>query len=417
MPSQLSLPEAERIFLQRGFDLLIAEYGAQGAQGDLRAAGAHPNPNLQLSPMFTPALHHDVLYPVGASSPVPLWGFGITLDDNNAIEDQLSGKRALRIEAASKALAAARWNIEDVKRVELSQLEEAYVAAVLAKLDVEAAQDSFQTYDQQLKLNEIKHAQGAINGLDLARVKEAELEALQAIDQAQAGYRQAMASLLFLLGVRGAPPAVTLTTGIDFAALPPLADANVASLDDLALQNRTDVKVAQANLDGALVAVRQAKRSRLSDISLGAGYSEQCNAASCSSEPAFTISLQGNLPVLYQQQGEIERAQTNAVSAKLTVDKTKAQALTDVEQAYAGYTAAKSQVQRMMTGLLAEAKKSRDLAQIMYQQGGTLIDFLDAQRAYVASELEYHQDLASYWDAIFQLEQATATDFTKTMGE
>ncbi|MGC9985971.1 MAG: hypothetical protein ABSF35_20390, partial [Polyangia bacterium] len=48
LPAQLSLVEAEEIFLTRGFDLLIAEYGAQGAEGDLRAAGAHPNPNLNL---------------------------------------------------------------------------------------------------------------------------------------------------------------------------------------------------------------------------------------------------------------------------------------------------------------------------------------------------------------------------------
>jgi cobalt-zinc-cadmium efflux system outer membrane protein len=46
----------------------------------------------------------------------------------------------------------------------------------------------------------------------------------------------------------------------------------------------------------------------------------------------------------------------------------------------------------------------------MYQKGAaSLIDFLDAQRGYVASQLEYHQDLANYWSAVYQLEQATAT--------
>ena len=51
-----------------------------------------------------------------------------------------------------------------------------------------------------------------------------------------------------------------------------------------------------------------------------------------------------------------------------------------------------------------------DLAQLMYQKGAaSLIDFLDAQRSYVATELEYHQNLASYWNAVYQLEQAIAT--------
>ncbi len=413
LPARLSLPEAEEIFLHRGFDLLIAEYGARGAHGDLLAASAHPNPGLQLSPVFTPALRHDVLYPIGGNSPVPLWGFSVSLNDNGALEDQLSGKRSLRIEAASKAVAASSWSIENVKRVELAQLQEAYVAEVMAKLNVDAAQSSFETYDQQLKLNEIKHAHGAINGLDLSRVRQAELEALQTVDQARAGFQQAMAPLLFLLGVRGATPAITLTTGIDYSALPPLQGASVTSLDQLALQNRTDMKVAQAKLDGALVAVSQAKRSRFPDISIGAGYSEQCNAESCSSAPGFMLTLQGNLPVLYQQQGEIERAETNAVSAKLAVDKTKAQALADVQQAFAAFTAATSQVERMRTGLLDAAKRSRDLAQVMYSQGAaSLLDFLDAQRAYLATELELNQELAAYWNAVFQLEQATGTSFS-----
>jgi cobalt-zinc-cadmium efflux system outer membrane protein len=84
--------------------------------------------------------------------------------------------------------------------------------------------------------------------------------------------------------------------------------------------------------------------------------------------------------------------------------------LSDVTQAFAGYVAAKSQVERMEGKLLEQAKLSRDLAQHMYQKGAaSLIDFLDAQRAYVASQIEYHQDLADYWSAVYQLEQATST--------
>jgi cobalt-zinc-cadmium efflux system outer membrane protein len=46
----------------------------------------------------------------------------------------------------------------------------------------------------------------------------------------------------------------------------------------------------------------------------------------------------------------------------------------------------------------------------MYQKGAaSLIDFLDAQRAYVASRLEYDQDRANYWSAVYQLQQAVAT--------
>jgi cobalt-zinc-cadmium efflux system outer membrane protein len=409
LPAELSLSQAEQIFLTRGLDLLIAEYGAQGAEGDLRAAGAHPNPGLSLDGFYGPHTRSDLVNgPLGNNSTSTNFGFSAGLSDNAAIEDQLSGKRSLRIEATAKALLSARLNVEDIKRTELSQLRQAYVAAVMAKLNVDAAKESFATYDQQLKLNQKRYDEGAINGLDLSRVLQAQLEALQALDQADAGLKQAMASLMFLLGVRSGVPPVTLSTGISFVQLAQIKEATVPSLLELALQHRTDVQIAAANLQQSEVLLRQAKRQRLPDISLNLGYSEQCNDQTCSSAPSFQAGLSGNLPVLYQQQGEIHRAESNLHAAERTLDKAKAQVVSDVAQAHAGYTAATRQVQRMEGQLLQQAKLSRDLAQVMYQKGAaSFIDFMDAQRTYVASVLEYHQDLANYWSAAYQLEQAT----------
>ena len=407
LPAKLTLADAERIFLDRGLDLLIAQAGAEGAEGDLRAAAAHPNPNFQLQGAVGPATARDLL--AGTLDP-PLSrtnGLGIGLSDNNALEDQLTGKRALRIESMSKALAAARLNVDDVRRVGLSQLRQAYAAAVMARLNVDAATESFETYDKQLVLNQRRYDEGAINGLDLSRVLQAQLEALQGVDQAQAGLRQAMASLMFLLGVRGGVPDVELADGIAFSPLASLREATVASLHSIALRNRTDVKIAAAGLEQAEVIVRQAKRSRIPDAGLSASYYEQCNSATCGQVPTITLGLQFNVPVLYQQQGEIKRAESNRLAAERNLEKAKAQVLSDVAQSWAGYVAASSQVRRMEGKLLEQARLSRDLAQHMYQKGAaSLIDFMDAQRAYVASELEYHQDLASYWTAVYQLEQA-----------
>jgi cobalt-zinc-cadmium efflux system outer membrane protein len=412
LPSRLSLAAAERVFLADGIDLLIAEASADAAEGDLRSAGAHPNPGLGITPQFAPALNHGVLYSLGQNAPADLWGFGLSLSDNAAIEDQLSGKRSLRIEAAARASAAARLGIEEVKRVELSQLRQAYVAAVRARLNLAAAEESFETYDQQLQLNQKRYASGAINGLELSRVEQAQLESLQVLDQAKSGLTQAVASLMYLLGVREAPPTIELTSGIEAAPVPELDGATAASLNALALRNRTDLQIAQANFEQSRLMMQQAKRARVPDIAVSLSYSEQCRSSSCSSQPTFGLGLSGNLPVLYQQQGEIERAESSARAAERALDKARAQVLSDVTQAWAGYLAAKSQVERMNDGLLAQAKHSRDLAQLMYQKGAaSLIDFMDAQRAYVASELEYHQDLANYWSAIFQLEQATGTTF------
>lgn len=410
-PPRLSLGEAEQIFLEHGLDLLIAQFGAEGAEGDLRAAAAYRNPGLNFGVTYTPATDSDLLYSgIRQNVPSALWGVSMGLNDNAAILDLLSGKRSLRIEAASKALAAARLNVDEVKRLELTQVRLAYVAAVMARLNVEAATESFQTFDKQLELTQTRYNAGAITGLELSRVKQAQLEALQALDQARSGQKQAMASLLFVLGTRRDVPAVELTSGIGYRQLASLEHASVSTLHELALRNRTDVKIAQTNFEQAEALVRQARRARFPDIALSIGYSEQCSGASCSSQPGFNAGLSGNLPIFYQQQGEIRRTENNALSARRTLDKAEAQVLSDVTQSFAAYEAAVSQVQRMEGKLLQQARQSRDLAQLMYQKGAaSLIDFLDAQRGYVASELEYHQDLANYWNSVYQLEQAVAS--------
>jgi outer membrane protein, heavy metal efflux system len=411
VPARLSLADAEQIFLDRGLDLLIAQYGAEGAEGDVQAAGAHPNPGVDVGVIYTPALKRDVIYSgIQPNVPSSLWGFSVGVTDNAAIEDELSGKHSLRVEAAAKALAGARLGVGEAKRLGLGELRQAYVAAVMAALDVDAAKESLGTYDQQLALNQKRYDEGAISGLDLSRVTQAELEAQQTYDQAQSGRRQAMATLLLLLGVRGAAPEVTLTTPIGYAALPKMKAATLDGLAAQATANRPDVKIAVASLDQAALAVRQAKRARFPDVALSLGYAEQCGSASCSSQPAFNAGLQGNVPLLYQQQGEIRRAESNALIAERRADKVKAQLLADVTQAFAAYVSATSQVERMEGKLLTQAKVSRDLAQHMYQRGAaSFIDFMDAQRAYVSSQLEYHQDLSNYWNAVYALEQATAT--------
>jgi len=411
LPRSLSLADAESLFLTRGLDLLIAQYGAEGAEGDVRAAGAHPNPGLDVGVAYTPPLHRDLIYAgINPNVPSSLWGLSIGVTDNAAISDQLSGKRSLRIEAASRALAAARLNVDEVKRQGLGQLRQAYVAAVMANLDLADIKESFQTYDAQLKLNQKRYDEGELGGLDLSRATQAQTEALQSVDQAESGRKQALASLLFLLGVRGGPLDVALTTPIDYAPLGKLKEATLPWLVAQARANRADAKIAAANLEQTQVLVRQARRARVPDIALSLGYAEQCGSGSCSSQPAFSAGLQGNVPLFYQQQGEIQRAESNVRAAQRSLDKVDAQVLLDVTQAFAAYLAAKSQVERMESKLLQQSRVSRDLAQHLYQRGAaSFIDFMDAQRSFVANRLEYHQDLAGYWDAVYQLEQATAT--------
>jgi cobalt-zinc-cadmium efflux system outer membrane protein len=56
------------------------------------------------------------------------------------------------------------------------------------------------------------------------------------------------------------------------------------------------------------------------------------------------------------------------------------------------------------------AEKDRDISEFAYRHGGaSLLDFLDAERTYRATELGYRQALASYLLALEQLREAVGT--------
>ncbi len=410
LPSPLTLPQAEAIFLAHGLDLLVAEANARGAEGDLRAAGAHPNPGLDFGVAYGPPVTGDILSGnLGGNAPNTTWGLSFGLTDNAAIEDVLSGKHALRVAVAAKALAAAKQSLVDLRRNELAQLRQAFVGALLARDNLAFALQVQQSYEQSYELNRTRFQKGDINEADLAKISVAKLESDQAVTQARGGLEVAKAALGFLLGVRGTLPAFDVAGDLDDQPAPGLQGKGVGDLVAIGLANRPDVKAAAATREQQEALLTQARRLVIPDIGLQLGYSEQCNGGTCSSVPTFSAGLSGNLPVLYQQQGEIRRAESNLDAARATEEKVRAQVLTDVAQAWAGYQAARELVDRMEKAELAQAKLSRDLEELMYRKGAaSLLDYLDAERTYIATNLEYQQDLASYWNALYQLEQATA---------
>ena len=83
---------------------------------------------------------------------------------------------------------------------------------------------------------------------------------------------------------------------------------------------------------------------------------------------------------------------------------TRFAALTDVVNAYAAFETNRKVVALYESGYLDQAKQSLDITTYVYQHGaGTLLDLLDAERTYRATELAYRQALAAYMTSLRQL--------------
>ena len=408
IPPALTLGQALALFRAHGLDLLIAEAAAEGAAGDAMTAGAIQNPSV------SGGYYHSFFQGNAFESHN---GWFVGLGDSNAIIDTLSGKRGLRRSVADAALAAARLGRADAQRTLELQVKETYYQAVAAGEALELAHETAESTTHTFDLNQIRYKSGAISEVDLSRTETAKLEADQAIDAATLALRTAKVQLAFLLGQRHAYNDFAIDAA-ELRSTTPVAleGMSAAALVARAIETRPDLRAQESQRTRAAQSVALAKRQRFPDFGLGAQYAEQGSGnanplgPSAISPPTLEISLTGTLPLFYQQQGEIKKAEADAHTQDAQAAKLRAQVVADVENAFAGYQTAQHQVQRMEGRLLDRARRARELVELQYQKGAaSLLEYLDAQRTYVAIKGEYIQDLTAYWNAIFQIEAATAT--------
>jgi cobalt-zinc-cadmium efflux system outer membrane protein len=124
------------------------------------------------------------------------------------------------------------------------------------------------------------------------------------------------------------------------------------------------------------------------------------------------FSLLGSIPLAInnRNQGEIARTRFAITQAQEQQIAANGQVLTDVKDAYEGLLSNDKVVQLYIQKYLDVATQSRDISEYAYRRGGlALLDFLDAERSYRATELAYRQTLASYLLALEQLREAVGT--------
>ncbi|HTA21341.1 MAG TPA: TolC family protein [Polyangia bacterium] len=413
IPPVLTLDGALQIFRARGLDLLIAEAQIESAAGDVRAAGAIANPSV--SGGYYRSFFSRGLYETNH-------GWFASVGDSNAIIDALSGKRHLRVHTAEAALAAAKMQRADAERTLGLEVEQQYFQAVLAAASLDFAREVAVDANATFQLNQIRYKSGAISEVDLSRIEAAKLEAEQAVDGALQALRQSKVALAFLLGQRRAFTDFTIEPHqLHFTAPAGLETATPDALVQRAIDARPDLRAQDRQRERAASSAALARRQRFPDVGVdlqyqqeGSGNAPPPGSQGAVTPPTLTLGITSTLPLFYQQQGEIKRADADVRLQEVTLAKTRAQVVSDVETAFDAYRTSERLVRRMEDRLLDRAKRSRDLVELQYKKGAaSLLEYLDARRTYIATNVEYLQDLTGWWNAYFQLRAATASELSK----
>jgi cobalt-zinc-cadmium efflux system outer membrane protein len=404
-PARLGLAEALQIMRTQGLDVLLADAQVRDAEGDVAVAGASPNPALTLG-------YGRVLNYVPQQSGDDANQYSVGLSDQASLFDSLSGKRGLRIDVARKGLAAARLGRSDALRSLTFQVKAQYALVVQATHQLKFAREVAESAGTSLDLNRRRYPHVIDEG-ELARIETQKLEADQVLRQAILALRAGRVGLAFLLGERSEIPDFEIDEhALDYRVPPALVDATEPALRRLAFERRPDLVEAHYEQARAAAGIDLERRKRFPDLSLFAQYSQTGTGQTALQPPTIGFAVSLALPVLYQQQGELRKAEADYETQSARAAKAAAQVGADVATAFASFVTAKGLVECMQGGLLTDAARARDVTEIQYRAGaGTLIDFLDAQRTFVATHVEYLQDLTMYWTAVYQLEQAVGVEF------
>jgi cobalt-zinc-cadmium efflux system outer membrane protein len=203
-----------------------------------------------------------------------------------------------------------------------------------------------------------------------------------------------------LLGSESVPVNYGIAGQFEYQAV----KANLEDLQMRALQARPDLRAAQQGITAANSQYLLAKAEAKQDLTVQANYTHVngINGAS------FYTSIP--LAIFNRNQGEIARTRFAITQSQESEKAAGGQVLTDVYDAYYNLRTNDQIVQLYLSGYLAEAQADREIAEYSYQRGAaSLLNFLDAERSYRATQMAYRQVLAAYLTALEQLRAAVGT--------
>ena len=126
---------------------------------------------------------------------------------------------------------------------------------------------------------------------------------------------------------------------------------------------------------------------------------------------SFGASINIPLRLFDRNQGEKQRTSYELESSRLALTAAQNQVISDVDSAWAGYTAAQAQSERYRTKYLAEAAHVRDNLEFSYRNGNaTLLDYLSALSDYRQVNLTSLNARLNLLLALEQLSYVTNTE-------
>ena len=387
---KISLDDAIQMALQHNHNLLAARTTIQQSEAEEITANLRPNPVIlsdwQFLPIFQPSQ------------------FSADYLDNTAQFDlgvsylfERGKKRQHRLRAARDLTAVTRSQVADNERSLAFSVATLFINVELAESTLALAMQDLKSFQNTVDISQARYKAGDISEGDFLKIKLQLLQFQSDVSQAQLAKIQALVGLRQFLGYQTVGADYDVSGDFDYLPV----TLKLEDLQSKALQSRADLRAAQQGVVAAKSQHELAKANGKVDVTGTFNYDHVSETNTASVFGSFQI------PIFNRNQGEIARTNYAINQAQELELAANDQVMSDVLNAYESVRDNDQVVSLYRAGYLDAAKESRDITEYSYKRGAaSLLDFLDAERSYRATELAYRQSLAAYLTAVEQLREA-----------
>jgi len=388
--SPLTIDAAVKEALDRNLGLLAQRYNVSIAEASLITARLRPNPVVSVGGDHLKALP-GYNEPSGAGPP-----------EYNVRTDfvlERGGKRQSRIEVAQNGIQLAQLQLLDQVRKLILDVQSAFVDLQLAKANLALAEESLKALTEIVDVNAVRVKAGDLADVELVRSRIAALQFRNQVKQAELGVRTQKNRLQFLLG--RTQPRADFDIARNFRGEKELIDPS--QIRATAEQLRPDLQALRREQARSQAELRLQLAQGKVDYVIGTEYRRQQGLAGMGN--SLGVFFQTNIPIFNKNQGEVERVRREQQQIEARLRELEASIGVEIENAYQQYSTALVLLADIERDMLGQARDVRNITEYSYTRGeATLVEFLDAQRAFNETMQAYNESRAEYARSLYTVD-------------
>jgi cobalt-zinc-cadmium efflux system outer membrane protein len=316
-------------------------------------------------------------------------------------------KRELRRDQAKESTVIAESTYADQERSLLFNLRNAFVGVLQAKEVLQNAKENLEYWDHELDINRKRFRAGDLAQVDLNRLELERAQFESDYESAFVNFRTSKIQLLQLLNDRTPISQFDVSGPYDFGE----QLMTMEEYRSAALATRPDLKAAMQTVDLAKVTHELAVANGSTDPTYSVWWTHNPSFNNPYDNNTLGVSVSIPLRIFDRNQGEKERTRIDITHSERLRDAAEAQVFSDVDSAYVTLIQALNLLKPYKTKYLPLAIDNRDRITIAFRNGGSsLLDLLDAEKAYRDTRLAYLNLIGAYLTTAAQMNMAVGRE-------